>query len=337
MKEKLVKSAVIFDEAKHTYHLNGEKLGGVTPIVKWVYPDTYKDIPESVLAKAAEHGSLIHKACQLYNEAGIADDAEPQVADYIQLVTTASLVPVASEYTVSENEHIASQIDVVYKGSGKGNFVLADIKTTSAIHVENVTLQLSIYAWLFEMQNPGKYSEMLLVVWLPKMKYGQSRLMKLKRIPVEVCEEVVKSYVDTMQSDIDAEEKKKAGQRWAQVIAESIGEQPGEVAAKTAKETPAKTDELPAQFAEVEKEIIRIEVESKKLQDRSKELRAGLLKQMQEHNVKKWVSEHLELTRRAATTRTSVDSSKLKKNYPEVYAECCKTSAVAESLMLKVK
>lgn len=91
------------------------------------------------------------------------------------------------------------------------------------------------------------------------------------------------------------------------------------------------------QFAEVEKEIIRIEVESKKLQDRSKELRAGLLKQMQEHNVKKWVSEHLELTRKAATTRTSVDSSKLKKNYPEVYAECCKTSAVAESLMLKVK
>ena len=80
-----------------------------------------------------------------------------------------------------------------------------------------------------------------------------------------------------------------------------------------------------------------LSAESKKLQDRSKELRAGLLKQMQEHNVKKWVSEHLELTRKAATTRTSVDSSKLKKNYPEVYAECCKTSAVAESLMLKVK
>ena len=337
MKEQFVKSRVVFDEAKHTYHLNGKQLGGVTPIVKWVYPDTYKDIPESVLDKAAEHGSLIHKACQLYNEAGIADDAEPQVADYIQLVTTASLVPVASEYTVSENEHIASQIDVVYKGSGKGNFVLADIKTTSAIHVPNVTLQLSIYAWLFEMQNPGAFSESLLVVWLPKAIYGSPRLMELKRIPAELCASVVKSYVETMQStEMDNDQKRLFGQSWAGVIASKMGEKVPEVPDKPAA-PPATTDELPAQFAEVEKEIIKIEQESKKLQDRSKELRAGLLEQMQKHNVKKWVSEHLELTRKAASTRTSVDSTKLKKKYPEVYTQVLKTSNVRESLMLKIK
>lgn len=335
--KKLKKSEVVFDEAKHQYHLNGEQLGGVTPIVKWVYPDTYKDIPESVLQKAAEHGSLVHKACQLYNEAGIADDAEPQVADYIKLITSASLEPIASEYTVSENKHIASQIDVVYKGSGKGNYILADIKTTSAIHVPNVTLQLSIYAWLFEMQNPGAYSESLLVVWLPKVIYGSPRLMELKRIPAEVCEKVVKSYVETMQSDMDYEQKREAGAEWAGVIAKELGEKVPEATDKPAPEPPATTDELPAQFAEVEKEIIKIEQESKKLQDRSKELRAGLLEQMQKHNVKKWVSEHLELTRKAASTRTSVDSTKLKKNYPEIYAKVIKTSNVAESLTLKIK
>lgn len=335
MKE-LKKSAVVFDEAAHTYHLNGEQLGGVTPIVKWVYPDTYKDIPESVLQKAAEHGSLIHKACQLFNEAGIADDAEPQVADYVTLITSADLQPVASEYTVSENEHIASQIDVVYKGSGKGNYILADIKTTSSIHVPNVTLQLSIYAWLFEMQNPGAFSERLLVVWLPRAMYGSAKLMEVKRIPDELCANVVKSYVETMQSkEMDSEQKRWFGQSWASVIAKKMGEEVPE--AKSETTPPATTGELPAEFAKVEQEIIKIEQESKKLQDRSKELRAGLLEQMQKHNVKKWVSDHLELTRKAASVRMSVDSTKLKKNYPEVYAAVQKSTNVAESLMLKIK
>ena len=49
-------SPVIFDEAAHTYTLNGVRLSGVTAIVKWMFPETYKDIPQSVLEKAADHG-----------------------------------------------------------------------------------------------------------------------------------------------------------------------------------------------------------------------------------------------------------------------------------------
>lgn len=332
MKEELKKSAVVFDEAAHTYHLEGVALGGVTPIVKWVYPDTYKDIPENVLAKAAEHGSLIHKACQLYNEVGIADDSEPQVKDYIQIMCNEGLEPVASEYTVSDNENVASQIDVVYRGKGAGKYVLADIKTTSAIHVENVTLQLSIYAWLFELNNPGLVADRLCVVWLPKAMYGQAKMMDLERIPAEKCAAVVKSYVETMQStEMDAEQKRAFGKTWASVLGGKAGEGVDET-------TPALIEAtMPEKLAEVQKEIVRIETETKKMQEREKELKAGLLELMQKNNIKKWDGEFLTLTRKAASVRVSVDSTKLKKNYPEVYAEVQKSTNVSESLIVKVK
>lgn len=319
MNEELNKSAVIFDEAAHTYHLDGVVLGGVTPIVKWVYPDTYKDIPESVLQKAAEHGSLIHKACQLYNEAGFADTDEPQVKDYVHLMCNTRLMPVASEYTVSDNENIASQIDVVYRG-WQGGYILADIKTTSEIHEPNVTLQLSIYAWLFELNNPDKTVEGLAVVWLPKAKYGDATIMELKRIPTDMCQRIVASYLNN-----------EDGALWAEMIASELGEKVPEAVPELKEEA------LPTKLAEAEKEIARIETEMKKMKDESTKLRAGLLELMQKHGVKKWTGQYVEFTRKAASVRKMVDSTKLKKAYPAIYNAVQKESNVAESLMIKIK
>ena len=49
MKEALRESKVIFDPEKHEYTLNGRQLSGVTPIVAWLFPETYKGIPQQVL------------------------------------------------------------------------------------------------------------------------------------------------------------------------------------------------------------------------------------------------------------------------------------------------
>ena len=86
-KIELKKSPVIFDERAHTYTLDGVRLSGVTAIVKWMFPDTYKDIPQSVLEKAAEHGSLIHKKCEQYDNCGFGDDL-PEVKEYVRLKKT---------------------------------------------------------------------------------------------------------------------------------------------------------------------------------------------------------------------------------------------------------
>ena len=49
----LPESPVVFEPEHHTYNLNGKMLSGVTAIVKWLFPDTYAGIPESVLMKNA--------------------------------------------------------------------------------------------------------------------------------------------------------------------------------------------------------------------------------------------------------------------------------------------
>ena len=52
---------VTFIEESHQYFLGEKELKGVTgTLIKKAFPDTYKNIPESVLMKAAERGALIH-------------------------------------------------------------------------------------------------------------------------------------------------------------------------------------------------------------------------------------------------------------------------------------
>ena len=61
-----------------------------------------------------------------------------------------------------------------------------------------------------------------------------------------------------------------------------------------------------------------------------------LLKAMQDHNVKKWQTERIQIVRKAASVRVTVDSAKLKKNFAEVYEQCKKESKTAESLQIKI-
>lgn len=51
---------VAFDEATHSYLVDGKKLPGVTTILKVVNPDQYAGIAEDVLQRASERGSNSH-------------------------------------------------------------------------------------------------------------------------------------------------------------------------------------------------------------------------------------------------------------------------------------
>lgn len=318
MKSKdLKESSVIFNEAEHTYTLNGKKLSGVTAIVKWLFPDTYTDIPESVLMKAAAHGSLIHSKCELYDTCGLGDDL-PEVQEYIRLKNENSLITEANEYLVDDGKDIASSIDVVFTKGEDGCYPLADIKTTSKIHKDNVTLQLSIYAYLFELCNKGKKAGKLYVIWLPKEKYGKAELMELKKLPAAACKKIIKAYLAKEDSTpyrvkyFDAEEKK-----------ESTEIEPIEEA-------------LPVSLKDAENEIIKLETAIKELEAKQKEMKAGLLSLMVEHNVKKWSSDRLTITRKLDGTRKILDTAKLKKEYPDIYAECVKVSPTKGSITIKV-
>lgn len=292
----LNKSQVVFSELDHTYTLDGKSLSGVTSILnRQLFADKYSGISDEVLNKAAEYGKGIHESIELYDSLGIGED-EDAVKAYIKLCQKEGLTRLDNEYLISDNDYVASSIDVVFDDCS-----LADIKTTSHLDEEYVSWQLSIYAYLFEKQNPDLQANRLLAIWIPKARYGKPKVVEVPRKPVS---EVIRLI-----------EADKAGQQYVPSVA------------STTEITIAN---------DVVQEVIRIERELKELKDKQTELREGLLKQMQEHNIKSFKTDGLSLTRKLATTKTSLDSKMLQEKYPEIYNECLKTSEVKESLLIKI-
>lgn len=303
---KLKSTWVVFDESAHTYHLGGVALSGVTPIIDWVYPRTYDNISEEVLRRAAEHGTMIHKQCEL-SDSGFEVDTREVIA-YNDMKNENGKETLCNEYLVSDEERIASSIDVVFT-----DYSIADIKTTSQIHNDNVRLQLSIYAWLFERMNPTIKVPEIWVIWLPRERYGNPDMRMLERIPSETCEKVVNMYFEG------------ADYHEAQAL---LGG--GTTILK-------RENEMPATFYEAEKELARIMVEAKKSAELAEVLRRGMLATMKEYGVKKWESDNLTLTLKDAYIRYTVDSKKLKEQHPDIYKECIKESKVKESLLINLK
>ena len=292
----LNKSQVVFSELDHTYTLDGKSLSGVTSILnRQLFADKYSGISDEVLNKAAEYGKGIHESIELYDSLGIGED-EDAVKAYIKLCQKEGLTRLDNEYLISDNDYVASSIDVVFD-----DYTLADIKTTSHLDEEYVSWQLSIYAYLFELQNPDLQANRLLAIWIPKARYGKPKVVEVSRKPVS---EVIRLI-----------EADKAGQQYVPSVASST-------------EITIAND--------VVQEVIRIERELKELKDKQTELREGLLKQMQDHNIKSFKTDGLSLTRKLATTKTSLDSKMLQEKYPEIYNECLKTSEVKESLLIKI-
>jgi hypothetical protein len=142
------KSDILFDEKNHSYTLNGELLPiqGITRMIdRQIFGGKMQNVPEPVLRKYAEFGSLVHKEIQDYYENGdfpTTDEAMAFVAKGIQCLTC--------EYVVGD-ERVATAIDFV----GKDLF-LYDFKTSTSLDKERLSWQLSICAYLFERQTGQK-------------------------------------------------------------------------------------------------------------------------------------------------------------------------------------
>lgn len=305
--EKLYKSPVIFNEDEHTYTLDGKTLSGVTPIIGWLFPETYKGIPENILNQAAAYGSLIHQKIQLYDTFGIDDD--PIIHAYAEIKEQTGAETRANEYLVSDEKRIASSIDLLMKNND-----IWDAKTTSKVHIPNVTIQTSIYAWLFEMQT-GEKAGNLYCLWLPKPQYGQPELIPLKRVSADICQYIVEVWEnggDPMtcravlaQSGFEFERQRTEG-------------------------------DIPAGLQDLMDELIQIKTAKDQLDEREKVIKQIVLSQMQKDGVDKMGNDLIEFSRKAEYTRISIDGKLLKEKDPDLYDECAKIVNVKESLTYKV-
>jgi len=313
MMNTLKMSEVVFEKENHTYKLYGNLLKGVTPIVKWMFPETYSMVPDDVLKRAADYGSLIHSKLELYDSVGINDEECGSLQDYIALKEKYGIKVALSEYLVDDGQNIASSIDKVMEPDSDGLWDIGDVKTTSVIHVNNVRLQLSIYAYLFELDNPSEKVGRLWLFWLPKPQYGVADFMELERIPSEVCKRIIAAY-------LNGEDSCQFSDLW------NIGEVKQEGA----------VEELPDRLMDIETEIYDLLTKEKEIAARKEELKAMMKADLESSGVRGWKSEHLSIMKKAGGVRQSVDSKKLKESYPEAYLDCLKSTNFKESVEFKL-
>ena len=75
----------------------------------------------------------------------------------------------------------------------------------------------------------------------------------------------------------------------------------------------------------------------KAIEEQEKQMKAALYEAMVKYGIKKFESDVLNLTLVEPTTATSIDSAKLKKKYPDIAAECSKSSAKAGYVKIVLK
>lgn len=295
----LQKNQVIFDEEKHTYTLGDKKLKGITWIIsKYIKPDKYINIPQDVLDKAIERGHTVHKEIEMYVNGFPFSEVSNETSNFYKIAKDIKFIE--SEYCVTDEVNFASNIDII-----DSNYNLYDIKTTYSLDKESLSWQLSIYAYLFELQT-GEKAGSLYGIWL----HGDTaKIVDVERID----NEHIKTLLDAAINDAEWENPFK----------------------------PAKIDEIDdetlAQLYEVESKIAEIEKKAEALKETEKLLREALLAIMEEKKCKKYESDNLVITYVEPSTRTTVDSKKLKAEQPDIYKEYSKESVTSASVRIKIK
>lgn len=298
---KLVKSKVRFDEEHHRYFLGEKELSGITgTLIKKAFPDTYKGIPDAVLAKAAERGSVVHQNLELFDticnsDINIMPSVLPEVKDYNEMLISYGLHHVDSEYLVTDNENFASAIDKVL-ADNEGNIYLADIKTTATLHYDNVSLQLSIYAKWFEEQNPDLKVKEIVCMWF---KNGQSKFQPLPRVEDWQIDDLINAYLAD-----DAEYQYKV--------------------------------EVPEQFSALEQEYRLITARMDVLKIKQDDLKEQIMKMMEANKQKSIKTNIGSYSYVAATTKKTFDTKLFKDTEPDHYEHYLKETTTKPSIRIKL-
>lgn len=297
----LKKSKVVFNEEEHTYHLGKKQLKGITgTLVRKAFPDTYKDIPESVLMKAAERGGMIHNSFELFCTVFGSDihaypNPTQELMDFSDMLQAYELHHVESEYLVTDGKNFASAIDGIFADS-ESNIYLVDYKTTSTLHYDNVSLQLSIYAMWFEQMNPDLKVKEIVCMWF---KDGKSKFQPLPRVSDEKISELITAYLEN-----DEAYKYEV--------------------------------EIPQEFSVLEQEYRLLTARIDTLKLRQDEVKEKLMQMMETNKQKSIKTTYGSYAYIAASTRQTFDSKLFKDAEPEHYEHYLKEVETKPSIRIKL-
>lgn len=304
---ELKNSGVVFNEELHEYWLGDKQLSGITGMIqRQLFPDEFEGVPEEMMMAAAEYGTDVHASIEDFDKHWINDGTQ-EVADYIEICKEHGLVHECSEYCVTDGKNWASMIDKVYRFDDT-TFDIGDIKTYGTMtsdKLEKARWQLSIYAYLFELQNKkAKIGRLFIIHLRNKLKKDGTfdhikDVIFVNRIPYDVCKEL-------MDCDLRGEQFNNPYS-----IPENIRNQESEI-----------------------RELIQTK---NKVEERLSVLKSNILSEMEMLDVRSWFTDTMRLTRKLPGTRSSFDLQAFKKTHPDIdFEPYMKTSKVAGSLVISI-
>ena len=185
-----LKTSVRFFADGHYYMLGEEKVKHtLTRVLKSfnLTPD-YSFIKEDVLQQAAERGSMLHEVLEMYDKYGeippfIDSQYDALIDDYISKKQEI----LVSEFSVSYNTLLATNIDkLIFEND---DLIVADVKTTSKIHLESVKYQCSFGAYMLYHTTGIKATKGRLI-WLNRTK-NRCELTDFDLVPFETIEKFI--------------------------------------------------------------------------------------------------------------------------------------------------
>lgn len=134
-------------EDTHTYICDGVILPSITQIIKYKFKNKYSNVSESVLSKAAEKGTEVHKAIENYEKYKIEDVNCVELRNYKFLKKQYCFDCLNNEVPiilfVDQKPFAAGRLDLeLLKDNLYG---LGDIKRTATLDKDYLAYQLNLY------------------------------------------------------------------------------------------------------------------------------------------------------------------------------------------------
>lgn len=197
-----------FEEETHTYWFNDKKCISVTQILHKLFPEKYSGIDSEVLKKAANRGTEIHNAIEVYETLGLKRNELQEFRDYLFLKKYYKIEVLLVELPIViiyKDLVIAGRLDgILREPIDEYTFrdCLYDIKTTSILDKLYLSMQESLYKYGYKQS----YGDMALNI--EGLRAFHLRKGTRKYVIVDPCdaEALLDKYIEILEEEKNGKE-----------------------------------------------------------------------------------------------------------------------------------
>lgn len=307
-----------FEEKGHVYSVNGEiaSISVTELLAKHGLAPDYSGVDKKKLRESSAKGKEVHKDLEnVLNVAGYEPKTQQgkQFKEWVEQNLDCGVGEQMLGYE-KDGMIIAGTADVMGISKDRTFVIIGDHKNTSKFHREYVSWQVSLLDYFAKKLGKEKINGKVLdwkgakefYCFHYEPKSGSMTVYELEKIPDEEIERL-----------LDCEYNNTLYERQTLVV----------------------DTELEKRYLQAEKMFLDIEAQAKAAQNTRDTLRAEMLSLMEKQHILSWESRdgQLKVTYVAPQDRITVDSKKLKTEYPQVYSECQKLSKIKAQIRVTIR